>query len=66
MYNRRTITDNEDHVTLATVDDCVTAEFVTPEDDEGTPSGFVFTSNGTLVRIDLDHREDECLDATTS
>lgn len=28
---------NDDYVTLATIDDRVTAEFVTPEDDTGTP-----------------------------
>ena len=37
MYNGRTITYNGDHVTLATVDDRVTAEFVTPNDEDGTP-----------------------------
>ena len=37
VYNGRTITYHDDHVTLATVRDRVTAEFVTPEDDAGTP-----------------------------
>lgn len=37
VYNERTITYHDDHVTLATVDDRVTAEFVTPNDKDGTP-----------------------------
>jgi len=37
VYNGRTITYNDDHVTLATVDDRVTAEFVTPNEEDGTP-----------------------------
>lgn len=37
VYNGRTITYNDDHVTLATVGDRVTAKFVTSEDDQGTP-----------------------------
>lgn len=37
VYNGRTITYHDDHVTLATVDDSVTAEFVIPEDETGTP-----------------------------
>lgn len=37
MYNGRTITYNDDHCTLATVNDRVTAEYILPHDDEGTP-----------------------------
>ncbi len=37
MYNGRTITYNDDHVTLATTGDRVTAEYVLPHDDEDTP-----------------------------
>ena len=37
VYNGRTITYNDDHVSLATTDKRVTAEYVTPVDDEGTP-----------------------------
>jgi hypothetical protein len=35
VYNGRTITYNDDHVTLATVGDRVTAEFVTPKTRKG-------------------------------
>lgn len=37
VYNGRTITYNDDHVTLATVDDRVKAEYVLPHEVEGTP-----------------------------
>ena len=37
VYNGRTITYNDDHVSLATVGDRVTAEYVTPVTEEGTP-----------------------------
>jgi IS605 OrfB family transposase len=37
VYGTRTITYTDDHCTLATVDGRVRAEYVTPEDDEGTP-----------------------------
>ena len=37
VYNGRTITYNNDHVSLATVDDRVTAEYVTPVNEDGTP-----------------------------
>nr|WP_269785458.1 transposase [Halobacterium noricense] len=37
VYSVRTITYNDDHCTLATVDGRIRAEYVTPEDDEGTP-----------------------------
>ena len=37
VYNGRTITYNNDHVSLATTDKRVTAEYVTPVNEEGTP-----------------------------
>ena len=37
VYNGRTITYNDDHISLATTDKRVTAEYVTPVNDEGTP-----------------------------
>ncbi len=37
VYGIRTITYNDDHCTLATVDGRVCAEYVTPEDDEDAP-----------------------------
>lgn len=37
VYGARTITYNDDHCTLATVDGRVRAEYVTPHDDDGTP-----------------------------
>ncbi|WP_226021954.1 RNA-guided endonuclease InsQ/TnpB family protein [Halomicrobium salinisoli] len=37
VYNARTITYNDDHCTLATVDGRIRAEYVIPEDCDGTP-----------------------------
>ena len=37
VYGHRTITYNEDHCTLATVDGRVRADYVTPADETGTP-----------------------------
>jgi len=37
VYNGRTITYNDDHVSLATTDKRVTAEYITPVTEEGTP-----------------------------
>jgi len=37
VYGTRTITYNDEHYTLATVDGRVRAEYVTPEDDKDTP-----------------------------
>ncbi|MFC4406720.1 RNA-guided endonuclease InsQ/TnpB family protein [Haloarchaeobius iranensis] len=37
VYNGRTITYNDDHVSLATTGKRVTAEYVTPVNEEGTP-----------------------------
>jgi IS605 OrfB family transposase len=37
VYNGRTITYNNDHVSLATTDKRVTAEYITPVNEKGTP-----------------------------
>ncbi|WP_245800679.1 RNA-guided endonuclease InsQ/TnpB family protein [Natrinema saccharevitans] len=37
VYGTRTITYNDDHCTIATVDGRIRAEYITPEDSEGTP-----------------------------
>jgi len=37
VYNGRTITYNDDHISPATVEDRVTAEYVTPVNEDGTP-----------------------------
>lgn len=39
VYNGRSITYNDDHVSLAITDKRVTAEYVTPVNDGGTPFG---------------------------
>jgi len=57
VYNGRTITYNDDHVTLATVDDRVTAEFVTPEDDEGTPFAEYWTDDWERQEATLHKRD---------
>jgi len=57
VYNGRTITYNDDHVTLATVDDRVTAEFVTPEDEEGTPFAEYWTDDWECKEATLHKRD---------
>ena len=57
VYNGRTITYYDDHVTLATVDDRVTAEFVTPEDDEGTPFAEYWTDDWERKEATLHKRD---------
>jgi hypothetical protein len=57
VYNGRTITYNDDHVTLATVGDRVTAEFVTPEDDEGTPFAEYWTDDWERKEATLHKRD---------
>ena len=37
VYDGRTITYNEDHCTLSSVEDRITAEYIIPEDTRGTP-----------------------------
>ena len=57
VYNGRTITYNDDHVTLATVDDRVTAEFVTPNDEDGTPFEEYWTDNWERTEATLHKRD---------
>ena len=56
VYNDRTIT-YDDHVTLATVGDRVTAEFVTPEDDAGTPFAEYWTDDWEKKEATLHKRD---------
>ena len=56
VYNGRTIT-YDDHVTLATVGDRVTAEFVTPEDDAGTPFAEYWTDDWEKKEATLHKRD---------
>ena len=57
VYNGRTITYNDDHVTLATVDDRVTDEFVTPEDEKGTPFAEYWTDDWERKEATLHKRD---------
>ncbi|UWG49761.1 Transposable element, IS605 OrfB family [Halalkaliarchaeum sp. AArc-CO] len=57
VYNGRTITYNEDHVTLATVDDRVTAEFVKPEGNGGTPFAEYWTGDWERKEATLHKRD---------
>lgn len=57
VYNGRTITYNDDHVTLATVDDRVIAEFVTPNDEDETPFAEYWTDEWERKEATL-HRRD--------
>jgi putative transposase len=57
VYNGRTITYNDDHVTLATVGDRVTAEFVTPNDEEGTPFAEYWTDDWERKEATLHKRD---------
>ena len=57
VYNGRTITDHDDHVTLATVGDRVTAEFVTPADDAGTPFTEYWTDDWEKKEAMLHNRD---------
>jgi putative transposase len=45
VYGRDTVTYNDDHRTLATVEGRVRTEYVTPEDPEGTPFGEYWESD---------------------
>nr|WP_245576048.1 transposase [Haloplanus natans] len=56
-YNGRTITYNDDHVTLATVGDRVTAELVTPEDEEETPFAEYWTDDWERKEATLHKRD---------
>jgi IS605 OrfB family transposase len=57
VYNGRTITYNDDHVTLATVGDRVTADLVTPKDDEGTPFADYWTDDWEKKEATLHKRD---------
>ena len=57
VYNGRTITYNDDHVTLATVDDRVTAEFVTPNEEDGTPFAEYWTDDWERKEATLHKRD---------
>jgi IS605 OrfB family transposase len=57
VYNGRTITYNDDHVTLANVGNRVTAEFVTPQDDEGTPFAEYWTDDWEKKEATLHKRD---------
>jgi putative transposase len=57
VYNGRTITYHDDHVTLATVGDRVTAEFVMPEDDAGTPFAEYWTDDWERKEATLHKRD---------
>ena len=57
VYNSCTITYHEDHVTLATVGDRVTAAFVTPENDEGTPFEDYWTDEWEKTEATLHKRD---------
>jgi IS605 OrfB family transposase len=57
VYNGRTITYNDDHVSLAPVDDRVTAEYVTPVNKEGTPSEEYWTDEWKKGEATLHKRD---------
>ncbi|MFB6117348.1 RNA-guided endonuclease InsQ/TnpB family protein [Halosegnis sp.] len=57
VYNGRTITYNDDHVTLATVGDRVTAEFVTPDDESGTPFAEYWTPEWERTEATIHKRD---------
>lgn len=57
MYNGRTITYHDDYVTIATVGDRVTAEFVTPNDEEGTPFAEYWTDDWERKEATLHKRD---------
>ena len=57
-YNDRTITYNDDHVSLATTDNRVTAEYVTPVNDEGTPFEEYWTDEWEKTEATLHRRDD--------
>jgi IS605 OrfB family transposase len=57
VYNGRTITYNDDHVSLATTDKRVTAEYVTPVNDEGTPFEDYWTDEWEKAEATLHKRD---------
>jgi len=58
VYNGRTITYNDDSVTLATTDKRVTAEYVTPVNEEGTPFEEYWTDKWEKREATLHKRDD--------
>jgi IS605 OrfB family transposase len=57
VYNGRTITYNDDHVSLATTDKRVTAEYVTPVNDDGTPFEDYWTDEWEKAEATLHKRD---------
>jgi IS605 OrfB family transposase len=57
VYNGRTITYNDDHVSLATVGDRVTAEYVTPVNEEDTPFEDYWTDEWEKAEATLHKRD---------
>ena len=57
VYNGRTITYNDDHVSLATTDKRVTAEYVTPVNEEGTPFEDYWTDEWKKAEATLHKRD---------
>ena len=57
VYNGRTITYNNDHVSLATTGKRVTAEYVTPVDEDGTPFEDYWTDEWEKAEATLHKRD---------
>ena len=57
VYNGRTITYNDDHVSLATTGKRVTAEYVTPVNEEGTPFEDYWTDEWEKAEATLHKRD---------
>ncbi|UVE52240.1 transposase (plasmid) [Haloferax larsenii] len=57
VYNGRTITYNDDHVSLATTDKRVTAEYVTPVNEKGTPFEDYWTDEWGKAEATLHKRD---------
>ncbi len=57
VYNGRTITYNDDHVSLATVGDRVTAEYVTPVNEDDTPFEDYWTDEWGKAEATLHKRD---------
>ena len=57
VYNGRTITYNDDHVSLATTDKRVTAEYVTPVTEDGTPFEDYWTDEWEKAEATLHKRD---------
>ena len=57
VYNGRTITYNDDHVSLATTDERVTAEYVTPVTEDGTPFEDYWTDEWEKAEATLHKRD---------